>query len=221
MTTTLLVVAKAPVPGLAKTRLCPPATPAQAARVAAAALLDTLDAAAPQHTVVAITGDPGGAERAGELRAALAARRVVTQRGAGLAQRLVAAHADAAAPGRAVLQVGMDSPQLDPELRLHADEALAGADVVLGPAADGGFWALGLHDPRHAGALHEVPMSTPDTGELALRALRARGLRVALLPELCDVDDMADAVRVAARIPHSRFAGAVGAISSPVAAGIA
>ncbi|MGH3885224.1 MAG: hypothetical protein ACRDSZ_01435, partial [Pseudonocardiaceae bacterium] len=40
----LLVLAKAPVPGKVKTRLCPPATPAQAARIAAAALLDTLDA---------------------------------------------------------------------------------------------------------------------------------------------------------------------------------
>ena len=62
----LLVVAKAPVPGLAKTRLCPPATPAQAAEIAAAALLDTLDAvyAVPGALpAVALTGDLGAAVR--------------------------------------------------------------------------------------------------------------------------------------------------------------
>ena len=206
--TRLLVVAKAPVAGLAKTRLCPPATPAQAAGIAAAALLDTLDAAAPWPTVVAMTGRVADAERATEVRAALARCRVVPQRGPTFAARLVAAHADAGGAGP-VLQVGMDTPQLDTGLLDGAMHALATVDAVVGRACDGGWWALGLHDPRHVCVLSRVPMSTPDTGELTWRALRDAGLRVAMLPELSDVDTMADAERVADEVPGSRFACAV------------
>ncbi|MPY86137.1 MAG: DUF2064 domain-containing protein, partial [Actinophytocola sp.] len=120
MTPTLLVVAKAPVPGLVKTRLCPPATPLQAARIASAALLDTLDAAPWPGTVVALTGRIADADAAGELRAALRRCRVVAQRGTGFGDRLANAHADAATPGRGVLQVGSDTPQLHPALLADA-----------------------------------------------------------------------------------------------------
>ncbi|MGH3979682.1 MAG: glycosyltransferase, partial [Pseudonocardiaceae bacterium] len=72
----LLVVAKSPVPGHAKTRLCPPATAQQAAAIAAAALLDTLDAARGRRTVVALSGRLDHAARVTELRAALARCRV-------------------------------------------------------------------------------------------------------------------------------------------------
>ena len=80
---------------------------------------------------------------------------------------------------------------------------------MLGPAADGGWWALGLREPAHAVALWTVPMSMPDTGERTLAALRARGLGVALLPTLRDVDTAADAHAVAALCPGGRFAAAV------------
>jgi len=205
---TLLVVAKAPVPGQVKTRLCPPATPGQAARIAAAALLDTLDATRGRRTVVALTGRLADAAHRTELRAALADCRVVPQRGATFAARLVAAHAEAAGDWP-VLQVGMDTPQLSTVLLDEAGTALRGCDAVLGPALDGGWWALGVHDPRHATVLRDVPMSTVDTSSLTLRALKARGLRVRLLPELSDVDTMADARRVARVVPGSRFAAAV------------
>ncbi|TWH68719.1 hypothetical protein JD77_03717 [Micromonospora olivasterospora] len=150
--TVLLVLAKAPVPGRVKTRLCPPVRPAEAAEVAAAALLDTLDAARAAPDVVpvlALAGRLAGAVRGAELRAALAGWRVLPQRGAGLAERLAHAHADAAAafPGRPVLQIGMDTPQVGPAELAAASARLATVDAVLGPAADGGWWALGLRDP--------------------------------------------------------------------------
>lgn len=214
MSVTLLVVAKAPVPGQAKTRLCPPATPGQAAGIAAAALLDTLDATRGRRTVVALTGRLADAAHRTELRAALADCRVVPQRGATFAARLVAAHAEAAGDWP-VLQVGMDTPQLSAVLLDEAGTALRGCDAVLGPALDGGWWALGVHDPRHAAVLRDVPMSAVDTGSLTLRALRACGLRVRLLPELSDVDTMTDAQRIARAIPGSRFAAAVGTVVTP------
>ncbi|WP_181770499.1 TIGR04282 family arsenosugar biosynthesis glycosyltransferase [Amycolatopsis pittospori] len=214
MTFCLLIVAKAPVPGFAKTRLCPPATPDQAAGIAAAALLDTLDAAllAPDaQVVVALTGDLGKATRGAEIAAALEKTDVILQRGDGFDLRLANAHADTAArhPGEPVLQIGMDTPQVTPALLAAAAKSLDTEDSVLGLAEDGGWWALGLRDPLHAKALAGVPMSRADTGRETLRALTEVGLRPGLLPELSDVDTMADARRVAAVKPDGRFARAV------------
>ncbi|MBF9128733.1 DUF2064 domain-containing protein [Plantactinospora sp. S1510] len=210
----LLVVAKAPVPGLAKTRLCPPATPVQAARVAAAALLDTLAAVRATGStvpVLAYTGRFADAEHAAELTAALVGWRLLAQRGSSFADRLANAHADAGAafPGRPVLQIGMDTPQVRPATLAAALRRLAGHDAVFGPAADGGWWALGLRDPAHATALRGVPMSTGETGRLTLAALRDRGVRPAGLPVLRDVDDWPAALAVAQELPGSRFDRAV------------
>jgi uncharacterized protein len=210
------VLAKAPEPGRVKTRLCPPATPGEAADLAAASLLDTLDAVAgvPGATpVVMLTGRLARAVRATELSAALQGFRVLPQRGRGLGERIAAAHADTAAlvPGVPTLQLGMDTPQADAALlgacldRLRAP----GTDAVLGPAADGGWWVLGLRDPLAARLVVEVPTSRDDTGERTLRALRNAGLCVGLLPELTDVDTAADAVAVAAAAPDGRFAAAL------------
>lgn len=212
----LIVLAKAPEPGRVKTRLCPPATPAEAADLAAASLLDTLAAAGgvpAAEPVVVFTGRLADAARAAELSVALRGVRVLAQRGDGLGRRIAAAHADTAAllPGRATLQVGMDTPQADAALltasldRLHA----SGTDAVLGPATDGGWWAVGLRDPRAAVLVADVPTSRDDTGERTLRALRDGGLRVGLLPELADVDTAADALAVAGAAPGGRFAAAV------------
>ncbi|KAB1911586.1 DUF2064 domain-containing protein [Micromonospora sp. AMSO31t] len=225
--TVLLVVAKAPVAGAVKTRLCPPAEPAQAARIAAAALRDTLDAVTATPGVVpvlALAGRFADAEDGPDLAAAAAGWLVLPQRGDDLADRLAHAYADVAAayPGRPVLQIGMDTPQLTAARLAAAVRRLAatGTDAVLGPAADGGWWALGLHDPRRATALREVPMSTPDTGRLTRAALAGRGLRIGTLPVLRDVDDWTDALAVADLVPTGRFAREVAAVrGTPVAGG--
>lgn len=203
MTAQLLVLAKAPAPGRVKTRLCPPWTPQEAARIAAAALADTLDVAqavpAARHTLVvdgAYPPPPGW--------------HLVAQRGAGLPERLAHAFADTRRPGTASVLIGMDTPQLTGGLLTEAVDALAGADAVLGPAADGGWWALGLREPAHARVLRDVATSTARTGASTLAALHALGLRVAELPVLRDVDTAADAAEVAALCAAgSRFAAAV------------
>ncbi|WP_030487044.1 TIGR04282 family arsenosugar biosynthesis glycosyltransferase [Micromonospora chokoriensis] len=221
----LLLVAKAPVPGLVKTRLCPPADPTQAARIAAAALLDTfatVRATASTIPVLAHAGRFDEAEYGAELIAALAGWHLLPQRGATFADRLANAHADTAAtfPGQPVLQIGMDTPQLRPALLTTALERLAEHGAVLGPALDGGWWALGLRDPTYANALREVPMSTDDTGRRTLAALRGYGVHPAILPVQRDVDDWPTALAVAADLPGTRFADAVEAVGSQLANGL-
>ena len=215
MTAQLLVLAKAPVPGRVKTRLCPPCTPAQAARIAAAALADTLDAATGTgaRTVLALDG----------RMTAPAGVTVLRQRGGSLTRRIAAAFADATGGARGpVLQIGMDTPQVSSDLLERCLSTLdSGVDAVLGPAADGGWWALGVHEPAHARLLVDVPMSTPDTGRLTLRALRGAGLRVAELPVLRDVDTCDDAVAVAALAPNGRFAATVAGVRAGPGAGVA
>jgi glycosyltransferase A (GT-A) superfamily protein (DUF2064 family) len=208
----LLVVAKAPVPGFAKTRLCPPATPRQAAEIAAAALLDTLDAVAATPgavPVVASTGDFTRAAQSDQLDRSLSAVRVVPQRGDSFGERLANAHADAAAvcPGLPVLQIGMDTPQVTAGFLAASARELLARDAVLGRAEDGGWWALGLRDPGKARVLAGVPMSQPETGALTHTALAGAGLTPGPLRRLSDVDTMSDAQRVArqcgGRFPHA------------------
>ncbi|MFD0905828.1 TIGR04282 family arsenosugar biosynthesis glycosyltransferase, partial [Actinomadura sediminis] len=202
----LLVIAKEPVPGRVKTRLTPAYTPAEAAELAAAALADTLDAvaAAPagRRTLV-LDGAPGAWLPPGV--------EVIPQRGGGLDERLANAFADAFAgdgAGRPLVLIGMDTPQVTPALLAAAAGALDGRDAVFGPAADGGFWLLGLRRPD-ARLLRGVPMSRPDTGAAQLARLRGAGLRVATLPELTDVDTPRDAAGGAAGGGAPRFAAAV------------
>jgi rSAM/selenodomain-associated transferase 1 len=200
-----VVIAKEPVPGRAKTRLSPPFTSAEAALLAEAALADTLAAvaAAPvSRHVLALDGAPGDWLPAGFD--------VIPQRGGGLDERLAAAFADthATLPLPIVL-VGMDTPQVTPRLLADAAGSLVSgeADAVFGPATDGGFWLLGLRRPDRS-LLAGVPMSRPDTGRRQLDRLTSAGLRVAMAPELTDVDTFREAELIAGTVPGCRFAAA-------------
>lgn len=201
---TVMVIAKEPVPGRVKTRLTPPFTAEQAARLAEAALADTLETVLrvpARRRVLVLDGAPGPWLPAGI--------EVVPQVSGGLDERLAGAFANAA-DGPAVL-VGMDTPQLTPELLAPAvkQDAWSRCDAWLGPAADGGFWALGLAAPDPE-LLRGVPMSTPATGAAQRRRLTESGLRVRNLPVLRDVDTAADAVAAAVAAPSSRFAAQLG-----------
>jgi rSAM/selenodomain-associated transferase 1 len=192
-------MAKAPLPGRVKTRLCPPLDHAQAAALAEAALADTLNAVAwtpARRRVLVLDGSPGAWLPAGF--------EVVAQRGAGLAERLAHATHDVGEP---LLFVGMDTPQLTRARLCDALERLAqpGVDAVLGPTTDGGFWTIGLREPDpHVFA--GVPMSSAGTGAAQRARLDALGLRTIELQTLRDVDTYDDAVAVAALAPWSQFA---------------
>jgi uncharacterized protein len=208
--TTLLVIAKQPVPGRVKTRLVPPCTHEQAAALAEAALADTLHMAAmvpARRRVLVLDGKPGPWLPDGFD--------IVPQCEGPLDERLAAAFAAVRGPA---LLIGMDTPQITPDLLTVDWHA---ADAVFGPAEDGGFWALGLRDPDPA-LLRGVPMSASDTGAIQRARLVAAGLRVTDLPQLRDVDTAADAVAVARQAPRSRFAARareLAAVLSPAGTG--
>jgi uncharacterized protein len=211
----VLIVAKAPVPGRAKTRLAAIVGDEAAADIAAAALLDTLDAvtaAAVRGKVVALTGNLDRASHGNEIRECLADFTVVPQRGADFAERLTNAHLDAAAAHELpVLQIGMDTPQVTAELITECAQALLHSDAVLGMASDGGWWVLGVTEAAMAGCLRTVPMSRSDTGAETLAALRNAGLDVELVAELTDVDTVDDVDSVCRMCaPDSRFARVAG-----------
>jgi glycosyltransferase A (GT-A) superfamily protein (DUF2064 family) len=195
---TVLVVAKAPEPGRAKTRLAATVGDRVAADIAAAALLDTLDAVVASQVaarVVALTGDLDNAAGAAEIRQRLEAFTVIRQRGDDFGDRLANAHADAA-DGQPVLQIGMDTPQVSAGLLDDCARRLLETPAVLGLAFDGGWWVLGVRTPAAAECLRTVPMSQPDTGELTLKALRDNGINVTTVQPVADFDVVDDVAMV-------------------------
>lgn len=207
----LTVIAKAPEEGRVKTRLTPPCTAEQACDVAAAALLDTIDAV-----------DRACDELAGiEVRRVLlcdgeierwrpAGYDLVAQRGDGLAARLANGFADLG-PG---VIVGMDSPAGGPWLADAVRSVQAGTDV-LGLATDGGYWIVGLADADPS-RFDEVPMSTASTGLAQLRRLHAAGRPVRLLPCVRDVDDVDDLVAVAGSAATGRLPAVARAVVATI-----
>ncbi len=200
---TLLVLAKAPVPGRVKTRLTPAVSPAQAARLAEAALRDTLEAVAgarARRRVLVLDGQPGDWLPRGFD--------VVAQCEGGLDQRLAAAFAQVDGPA---LLVGMDTPQIRPtDLAVSFDAV----DAWLGPTYDGGYWAIAMAEPDPS-VFPGVPMSTSHTRREQARRLRAAGMRVAMLPIKRDVDTIADAHSVARTADWTRFSLEFDRVDSP------
>ena len=202
----VVVIAKEPLAGTVKTRLCPPLTASEAAHVAAAALADTLEVVGSSNcrsTVVAFEGESDGWVPDRFV--------VVPQRRGGFGERLAGAVDDAW--GRTecpVLLIGMDTPQVTVTDLGRAAAALLspGVDAVLGPADDGGYWLIGLRRPE-PGVFEDVPMSTDHTAADQRRRLETLGLACTVIHGLRDVDTISDACAVAELVPHSSFAASL------------
>lgn len=201
--TALVVIAKECLPGRVKTRLHPPLSLQQAADIAAASLDDTLDALAAlpaTRRILAFDGD--------RAPRSAADYEILPQVAGGLDERLAAIFDDADEP---LVLIGMDTPQVSADMLAPAfDDAGPEVDAWFGLADDGGFWALGMREPD-GDLIRGVPMSRPDTGARQLERLHGAGLRVRWLAQLRDVDTIDDALRVAAVVPHGRFAAALAA----------
>lgn len=200
----ILVMAKEPLAGSVKTRLCPPLSYEEAATLAKAALLDTLNAALgarSERVVLVLAGNAGDWLNHEAI--------LIHQRDGDFASRLEAAFLDAwAMSPLPILLIGMDTPQITAEELRSASLRLLSEDVdaVLGLAHDGGYWAIGVKQPTQNIFLG-VPMSAHDTGSKQLATLAALGLRISMLETHRDVDFFSDVLEVARLTPDSLFAG--------------
>jgi rSAM/selenodomain-associated transferase 1 len=191
----LLVIAKRPTPGQTKTRLSPPLSAEQASRLYECFLHDTLDLAraVPDVTRLIAYLPSGEADYFRELAPDFG---LVLQRGASLGERLDNALAHCLCDGfdRAVI-MDSDSPTLPSAYVVRAFDLLDGADVVLGPCEDGGYYLVGLNRPQPR-LLRGVRMSTPNVLRDTLALAEEVGLRVAFAPTWYDVDTARDLRRV-------------------------
>jgi uncharacterized protein len=191
----LIVVGKAPEPGLAKTRLVPPLTPQEAADLYRAFLLDAVDLGLSAGCDRVSVVHPRGA--ATVLSALLPpAVHLLEQRTRGLGEALAFAfrtHLDESF-ARVVL-IGSDNPTLPASPIHQAFAALDTHDLSIGPSADGGYYLIGLRRP-HLGVFEGIEWSTPRVYAQTLARARQLNLRVQAVPEWYDVDTPADLARL-------------------------
>lgn len=215
MSSRLILFAKAPVPGRAKTRLVPALGAEGAARLYRAFLADTAE------VVRRVRGVderelwvPDGSDSEEAIAAAGEGFAVRRQRGEGLGDRLAHAFGRAFEEGsERALVVGSDHPTLPAAYLERGLAALEGADLALGPSDDGGYYAVGLRRdawPRARSLFEDVPWSTPRVLAETRRRARAAGLRRTELPEWYDVDEPGELDRLREDVdPESRTAAAL------------
>ena len=90
-----------------------------------------------------------------------------------------------------IVVIGTDCPSVTAETITGAFAELDEADVVFGPALDGGYYLIGARE-AHTCLFHDIPWSTAHTLDVSLARARAAGLHVALLPPMRDIDTAAD-----------------------------
>ncbi len=184
----VIVFAKAPLPGLAKTRLIPALGADGAARLARRMLDDTLAAAreaklGPVELCVAPdAGDPSWRQMA------TAPDIVLTSQGDGdLGARMARAAARTIARGEAALLIGTDCPQMSPHVLRAAALALRDADAILHPSSDGGYVLLGLAR-FDAQLFTRIAWSTTSVAATTVARIRALGWSLTLGATFDDID---------------------------------
>jgi len=215
-TCAMAVMAKAPRPNYAKTRLVPPLTPEQAAALSACFLRDITENIREARRTVSLAGYVAYAPHGSEVlfdgmlapgtTLLLADGNIPVPAGViGFGRSLF--HAAAALIGKgfgAVCLVNSDSPTLPTAYLHHAVAALArpGDRMVLGVSDDGGYYLIGLKAP-HAMLFQDIAWSTDEVSAQTLARAAALGLEVTALPMWFDVDDAASLARLIAELSDS------------------
>ena len=185
----LLVFVKYPRPGKVKTRLCPPLSPEEASELYRAMMLDSVDQYRRLRKVQTRPQIEPPQLRP-EFEKLLPGLELDNQLGEDLGARMEAAFARAFAEGApAAVAIGTDHPSLDPAIIEKAFEILNKdeAEMVLGPAEDGGYYLLGL--TRNCSALFKgIAWSGPEVASVTLQKAKKEGLKTELLPVWYDVD---------------------------------
>ena len=188
---TLLVFAKAPRPGTVKTRLAREVGHPAATAVYRRMGRLIVDRVAPAPAIPTVCYDPDGAEA--EVREWLgpAPRRYWYQGGGDLGARMSRMFGRAFERSGRVVVIGTDTPSVTAQTVTRAIGALDSADVVLGPARDGGYYLMALREPR-PGLFAGIPWSTESVLAETLARCTALGLSVTLLEVESDIDTAED-----------------------------
>jgi rSAM/selenodomain-associated transferase 1 len=226
----IAVMAKAPLAGRSKTRLVPPLSAQEAARMSAAFLRDVTENIALAATRAPIDGWVAyapAAEAAGFDGMLAAGTGLVLADGSieappgvqHLGRCLL--HAARMLFGRgyaAVALLNADSPTLPtPLLGALCDRLLApGPRAVLGPAEDGGYYAIGLKAPEPS-LFEDIDWSTDRVAAQTIARAEACGLKLHMLPPWYDIDDRAGLRRLLADLRH-RPAGPLEPYAAPATA---
>lgn len=191
----ILIFAKMPRPGSVKTRLVPPLTLREAAAVHAASLRDVIESARRTGAPLRILHDgaPGAddyfAREFPQLESA-------PQSGGDLGRRLVEGFAGAFASGASVVvAIGADAPTLPTTHLAEGLTATREAGAALGPAADGGYYLVGVrHDlwPAASGLFLGIPWSTAQVFATTAERAAAIGMELRILPRWYDIDRIED-----------------------------
>ncbi len=186
---TIAVLAKAPVPGFAKTRLIP-ALGAHAAAFLQERLTEQAIATACEAAIgrVVLWGAPDITHPAFRALAAMHRVRLARQPDGDLGARMLAAFEAAGGP---LVLIGSDCPALGPEDLREAAAALACADVVIAPAEDGGYGLIAARRP-HTPLFADMPWSTAAVADRTRARAAAAGLVLHELRTIWDVDTAAD-----------------------------
>ncbi|MBX7074161.1 MAG: TIGR04282 family arsenosugar biosynthesis glycosyltransferase [Pirellulales bacterium] len=191
----LTVFAKYPAPGMVKTRLSTAIGAEQAAALARAMLICTLDRFAAASSRPTVACDPPETLR--DFQSLVGDRWRLTPQSTGdLGQRL-ANHFDGAfATGvEKVVVIGADSPTLPVANVEDAFRRLAKAAVVLGPSDDGGYYLIGASRETPP-VFANIDWSTPRVWSQTVNQLQSAGIPYSVLPRWHDIDDATDLERL-------------------------
>jgi len=192
----VVIMAKLPVPGTTKTRLCPPLTPDQAAELSEALLKDTVRLVSSVRGIeMAVAVSPTSA--VDQMRQLLpGCARIFAVEGASIGDCLSSAMDRLFSEGfYRVAALNADSPTLPAAYLEQAAKLLESHDVVLGPAEDGGYYLIGLRRPQPR-LFEGIAWSTDQVASQTLARAAALGLTVARLPGWYDVDTPAELERL-------------------------
>ncbi len=208
------VFAKAPLAGQVKTRLCPPLQPEQAAQLYRTTLDETLRRFSGQSYTLVIFY--AGAEDYFATNYPQLPRR--PQVGNDLGERMANALQGLLRAGyRQAALIGSDSPDLPLSHVEQAFSALQDSEVVIAPAADGGYVLIG-ESCHHPQLFEEMPWSCPDLMQQSEQILARQQIVWQQLPGWEDVDDAASLLRLLQRSPESLTASHIRAQLIPLLA---
>lgn len=198
--TALVVVARYPQPGTTKTRLARSIGHAETARLYRAFLSDLALKFAGREYDLYWAYTPAGVDYAAFMASLVPSYSshmyYFQQQGADLGERLLTAFRWTHERGyRNSIIIGSDLPHIHPAVVAQARIALEDADVVLGPADDGGYYLIGMRQPYDV--FQGISMSTDQVLRMTIELAQRQGLRVSTLETLFDVDELPDLLRLA------------------------